>query len=61
MTKSKQSVHLEIRRGVQTRYLVVLAKNILSPEPGAWITTAEADRLIRKGVDVTVRKEGARP
>jgi hypothetical protein len=57
MAKSgNKKVTLEIRRGIQTRYIVLHATNCLSPEPGSAITQAEAQRLIDEGVEVVVRR-----
>lgn len=58
--KTKKVVHLQIRRGVQTKYLVLLSKNVLSPEPGSWITAREAQNLIDDGVTVVVKGERQR-
>lgn len=60
MAKQQQSVTLKIRRGIRTSYLVVLAKNIMNPEPGSWISATEASSLIREGVNVTIRQENER-
>lgn len=58
--KTKQVVHLQIRRGLKTSYLVLLSKNVLAPEPGSWITAREAQNLIDDGVTVVVKGERQR-
>jgi hypothetical protein len=53
MTKKK--VILEIRRGTETKYLVLSTVNCLSPEAGSVISKLDAESLIDDGYDVTIK------